>query len=122
MSAGKAAAVRRARRLDGGGAFRPREADDPMNSIANLLDIFLVFIVALMVAFLSVFHMQDLLSSESNVTIMKESSDGEITVITKKAAKIEAVKITRSEAEGKGVRLGVAYKLEDGSMVYMPDE
>ena len=114
--------MRRARRLDGADALHPREADDPMNSIANLLDIFLVFIVALMVAFLSVFHMQDLLSPESNVTIMKESSDGEITVITKQAEKIEAVKITRSEAEGKGVRLGVAYKLEDGSMVYMPDE
>jgi len=33
---------------------------------------------------------------------------------------LEAVKITRSEAEGRGLRL--AYQLEDGSMVYLPDE
>ncbi|MDR1915444.1 MAG: DUF2149 domain-containing protein [Synergistaceae bacterium] len=98
------------------------EADDPMSSIANLLDIFLVFIVALLISFLSAYHLQDLLSEDSNVTVMKQSPDGDITIITKQAAKIEAVKISKSEAEGKGVRLGVAYRLEDGSMVYMPDD
>jgi len=98
------------------------EADDPMNSIANLLDIFLVFIVAMLISFLSAYQLQDLLAQDSNVTVMKETADGEITIVTKQAEKIEAVKITKSEAEGKGVRLGVAYKLEDGSMVYLPDD
>jgi hypothetical protein len=98
------------------------EADDPMTSVANMTDIYLVFIVALLVSFLSAYHLQDLLSQGSNVTVMKESAEGEITLITKRAQKIEAVKITRSEAEGKGVRLGVAYRLEDGSMIYLPDE
>ncbi|MDR1472476.1 MAG: DUF2149 domain-containing protein [Synergistaceae bacterium] len=99
-----------------------READDPMSSIANLLDIFLVFIVALLISFLSAYQLQDLLSENSRVTIMKESPDGDMTIVTKRAAKIEAVKISKSEAEGKGVRLGVAYRLEDGSMVYLPDD
>ena len=98
------------------------ETDDPMNSIANLLDIFLVFIVAILVAFLSTFHLQELLSPDSSVTVMTRSNDGEMTIITKRSTKIEAVKITRSDAEGKGVRLGVAYRLEDGSMVYLPDD
>jgi hypothetical protein len=105
-----------------GGDFTTREADDPMSSVANLLDIFLVFIVALMLSFLQAFHLQDLLSEDSNVTIVKEGADGEITVVTKQASKIEAVRMTRTEAEGRGVRLGVAYRLEDGSMVYLPDE
>ena len=105
-----------------GGARSPTiEADDPMSSIANLMDIFLAFIVALMVAFFSVFHLQELLSPNADVTVMKQSSDGDITLITKQANKIEAVKITRTEAEGRGTRLGVAYRLEDGSMVYLPD-
>jgi hypothetical protein len=93
-----------------------------MTSVANLTDIFLVFIVALLVSFLSAYHLEDLLAQDSKVTVMKETTDGEITVITKQAEKIEAVKITRTEAEGRGVRLGVAYRLEDGGMVYLPDE
>jgi hypothetical protein len=113
---------RRRARLSDADTFSAGGADDPMTSIANLLDIFLVFIVALLVSFLSAYHLQDLLARDSKVTVMKEGADGEMTIITKRAAKIEAVKITRSEAEGKGVRLGVAYRLEDGGMVYMPDE
>jgi hypothetical protein len=110
------------RRLSDPGQFVREEADDPMSSIANLLDIFLVFIVAMLVSFLSAFQLQELLSRDSSVTVMKQDSNGDITIITKKATKVEAVKITRSEAEGSGVRLGVAYRLEDGSMVYMPDD
>jgi hypothetical protein len=102
--------------------FDSREADDPMSAVANLLDIFLVFIVALLISFLSAYHLEDLLSPETNVTVMTQSSEGEITIVTKQAKKIEAVKISRTEAEGKGTRLGVAYKLEDGSLVYLPDE
>ena len=114
--------MKRGRRLSSSGMLYYAEADDPMNSIANLLDIFLVFIVAILIAFLSAFHLQDLLSPDSNITIMKQAPDGEMTIITKRSTKIEAVRITRSEAEGRGVRLGVAYRLEDGSMVYLPDD
>jgi hypothetical protein len=105
-----------------GSVYDQEELDDPMSSVANLTDIFLCFIVAILVCFLSAYHLQDLLSKDSNTTIMKQSADGELTIISKKASKIEAVKVTKAEAEGRGVRLGVAYKLEDGSMVYLPDE
>jgi hypothetical protein len=114
--------VKRARRLNEYFDHKLHEADDPMASVANMTDIYLVFIVALLISFLSAYHLQDLLAQDSNFTVMKENAEGEITVVTKQAQKIEAVKITRSEAEGKGVRLGVAYRMEDGSMVYLPDE
>jgi hypothetical protein len=97
------------------------EADDPLTAVANLLDIFLVFIVGLLACFLSAYQLQDRLAKDSNVTIVKQSAEGEMTLISKKGTLIEAVKITRSEAEGRGVRLGVAYQLEDGSMVDLPD-
>jgi len=115
--------MRRGRRRLGEGSYRGlREADDPLSAVANLLDVFLVFIVGLLVSFLSVYQLQDLLSPDSNLTVLKQSADGEMTLVTKKATKIEAVKITKSEAEGRGTRLGVAYQLEDGSMVYLPDD
>ncbi|MCL1979702.1 MAG: DUF2149 domain-containing protein [Proteobacteria bacterium] len=98
------------------------EADDPLSAVANLVDVFLVFIVGLLLSFLSAYHLKDLLDPKSELTMMKQSAAGEMTVISKKGTKIEAVKITKSEAEGRGTRLGVAYRLEDGSMVYLPDE
>lgn len=98
------------------------EADDPLSAVANLVDVFLVFIVGLLVSFLSAYHLEDLLDQKSEITVMKQAAEGEMTLITKKGTKIEAVKITKSEAEGRGTRLGVAYQLEDGSMVYLPDE
>lgn len=52
---------------------------------------------------------------------MKQTTTGEMELITKKGRKIEAVKISKSETEGRGARLGVAYRLEDGSMFYLPN-
>ncbi|MDR3038329.1 MAG: DUF2149 domain-containing protein [Candidatus Adiutrix sp.] len=106
----------------GGGPAGPPEADDPMNAVINLIDIFLVFIVAVLISFLSALGLTDLLAKDSQVTVVKQSAEGEMTLITKQGMKLEAVKITKSEAEGRGVRLGVAYQLEDGSMIYLPDE
>ncbi len=100
---------------------RGRGTSDPLSAVANLLDLFLVFIVALLVSIFSAYHLEELLSPDSQMTVMTRSAEGDITLITKKAKQIEAVKITKSEAEGQGVRLGVAYQLEDGSMVYLPD-
>ena len=34
---------------------------------------------------------------------------------------IKAVKVTKQQAEGRGQRLGIAYRLEDGTMVYVPE-
>jgi hypothetical protein len=42
-------------------------------------------------------------------------------IITKKGTRIDAVKMTREQAKGRGMRLGTAYRLEDGSMVYVPE-
>ena len=42
-------------------------------------------------------------------------------IITKKGNKIKAMKVTKQKAEGRGERLGIAYKLEDGTMVYVPE-
>ena len=103
-------------------SLHPQDIDDPMSSVSNLLDVFLVFIVGLLVSFMVTYQLQDLMVPDSTVTIMKQSAEGEMTIITKKATKIEAVKISKSEAEGRGTRLGTAYQLEDGTMVYLPDE
>ncbi|MEH0018554.1 MAG: DUF2149 domain-containing protein [Desulfobacter sp.] len=95
--------------------------NDPMSGVANLFDLGLVFIVGLLVALFGAYHLEDLLSQNSDLTIVKKSSDGRIEIIEKKGRKINAVKMTKETAKGRGQRLGTAYKLEDGAMIYIPD-
>lgn len=102
-------------------AFDTEIDEDPLSGAANLLDVGLVFIVSLILSLFHASHLSDLFSENSNYTIMKQNSEGSVELIRKEGKKIEAVKITKSEAEGRGVRLGTAYQLEDGSMVYLPD-
>jgi hypothetical protein len=96
--------------------------NDPLTGVANLFDIGLVFIVGLILMLFSTFHLQDLFSEQSNLTIMKKHQNGEMEIITKKGKQIKAVKVSRKKATGRGERLGIAYKMEDGSMVYVPEE
>ncbi|MDQ7781678.1 MAG: DUF2149 domain-containing protein [Desulfomonilaceae bacterium] len=95
--------------------------DDPMAGIANLFDVGLVFIVGLLVTLFSAYQLQDLFSETSDMTIIKKSESKELQIITKKGKHIKAMKVTRSKAKGGGERLGTAYRLEDGTMVYVPD-
>ena len=95
--------------------------DDPLGGVANLFDIGLVFIVGLIVTLFTAYHLQDLFSEKSEITIVKKSKDRDMGIITKKGKKISAVKVTKQKAQGRGERLGVAYKLDDGSMIYVPD-
>ncbi len=96
--------------------------NDPMNSVANLFDLGLVFIVGLLLALFGTYHLQELLQHDSRVTITKESADGAMQIIIKDGRKIEAVKVGKQQTEGKGRRLGTAYRLENGTMVYVPEE
>ncbi len=97
-------------------------ASDPMEGVANLFDIGLVFIVGLIVTLFSTYRLHDLFNAESEMTILKKSKNGEMEIITKTRKKVEALKVTRTMGKGEGHRMGVAYRMEDGSMVYVPDD
>jgi hypothetical protein len=94
--------------------------DDPLSGVANLFDVGLVFVVALLIMLFSAYHLQDLFDQNSDMTIMKKTADDQLEIITKKGVKIEAVKISKSKTKGRGERLGTAYRLKDGTMVYVP--
>lgn len=99
-------------------AFRD---DDPMTGVANLFDIGLVFIVGLLMTLFSAYHLQDLFDQRSEMTIMKQHKSGEMEIIAKQGTRIKAMKVSKSRAAGQGERLGIAYRLEDGTMVYVPE-
>ncbi len=105
-----------------GSAGQARESNDPLSGVANLFDLGLVFIVGLIFTLISAYHMQDLFVQDSELTIMKKSSSGQMEIITKKGQKIDARKVSEKTSQGRGTRLGTAFRLEDGSMIYVPEE
>ncbi len=100
----------------------PGEDEDPLAGIANLFDVSVAFIVALMIALLSLFAAGRILDARSSMTIVKTNDDGTTEIITKRGNEIRVQKVTDRTLSGQGTRLGVAYRLPAGQVVYVPDE
>ena len=95
--------------------------EDPLSGVANLFDVSVVFIVGLMITLFSVYRIGDLMDSKSEVTLVKTNAQGQREIIVKKGTKITAYKVTGETAVGDGERLGVAYRLADGQIIYVPE-
>ncbi len=95
---------------------------DPISSMANLFDVSIVFIVALFFALFMAYSTLDLFNPDSELVITKTLPNGEIQIITKKGKDIKIEKITETKESGKGVKLGTAYKLDDGRVIYIPEK
>jgi hypothetical protein len=100
----------------------PEEQDeDPLAGIANLFDVSVVFIVGLMISLFSIYRMGDLMDPDAEVTMVKTNAQGESEVIIKKGTEIEAYRVTGEQLAGDGERLGTAYRLSNGQIIYVPD-
>ena len=100
----------------------PGQDEDPLAGIANLFDISVAFIVALLIALFALFSSGALLDKNSNVTLVKQTESGEMEIITKQGAQIKVQKVTDKTLSGQGTRLGTAYRLANGQVVYVPDD
>ena len=95
------------------------DADDPVLSLVNLIDVFLVIIAALLLAVaknpLNPF-------SDEKVTVIRKAGTPEMEVVVKDGRKIEHFKGDgASQSAGRGVKAGTAWLMPDGSLVYVPD-
>jgi hypothetical protein len=97
------------------------QEEDPLSGIANLFDVSVVFIVGLMISLFSIYRMGDLVDAKSEVTMVKTNAQGEQEIIVKKGTKITAYKITGKTTTGNGERLGTAYRLSNGQIIYVPE-
>ncbi|PID93259.1 MAG: hypothetical protein CSA95_08370 [Bacteroidetes bacterium] len=102
--------------------FFDQEEIDPMATVSNLFDVAMVFAVALMVALVSRYNMNEIFSKE-DFTMVKNPGTEQMEIITKKGEKIESYKASdKKETTGnKGKRVGTAYQLENGEIIYIPD-
>jgi len=95
--------------------------EDPLSGVANLFDVAMVFAVGLLVALISAYHLKEILLEDSDMTIVKNPNQAEMEIITKKGKEIKVEKLTKEVAEGEGMRLGIAYRLMDGRVIYIPE-
>jgi hypothetical protein len=108
--------LRRSRR-----AAHEQFEDDPLAGIANLFDVSVAFIVALLIALVSMTSMRGLLDPKASFTMVKQNADGTMEIISKEQERIKVQKVTDKTLSGQGTRLGMAYRLPNGQVVYVAD-
>lgn len=94
------------------------EGINPALSVVNLVDVFLVLIAALLIA-IAQNPMNPFL--EENVTVIKNPGEKNMEVVIKKGKTIETYKSNGEIGSGDGLKAGTAYKMKDGSIVYIPE-
>lgn len=95
--------------------------EDPLSGVANLFDVSLAFIVAMVVALFSASGVRSMLDPSANWTLTRKAADGQMEVVRKDGRQITVQKISERKLTGNGDRLGVAYRLPDGKVVYVPE-
>lgn len=95
------------------------DSDDPILSVVNIIDIFLVIIAALLITvaqnpLLNAFGQQD-------VTVITNPGKPSMEMVVKQGEKIERYKSSGQIGEGDGDKAGTAYRMKDGSIVYVPE-
>ena len=104
--------------------LRKEEDSDPMSVVSNLFDVAMVFAVALMVALVTRYNMTEMFSQE-DFTMVKNPGKENMEIINKEGKKIK--RYTPSEDQDaksgkKGRKVGIAYELDNGEIIYVPED
>lgn len=94
------------------------ESTNPMLSVVNLLDVFLVIIAALMIAIAQ--NPMNPFNSET-VTVIKNAGEKNMEIIIKDGVEVKKYQSEGKIGGGQGTKAGIAYKMNDGSMIYIPE-
>jgi hypothetical protein len=99
----------------------PEEDTDPLSVVVNLFDVAMVFAVALMVAMVMHLNMTEVFTQE-DFTIVKNPGRENMEIITKEGGKVNRYTPSGAPSTGKkGKRVGIAYELENGEIIYVPE-
>lgn len=93
------------------------EDDDPVLSTINLIDVFMVVIGMLMIA---VINNPMNPFAQDKVTVIRNEGRPDMEILTKEGQKVTRFKASGASGEGDGEKAGTAYRMKDGTMVYVP--
>lgn len=100
--------------------FLDDEADDPILSVVNLIDVFLVVIAALLITVAQNPIMQ--MMHNDDLTVITDPGKDSMQILIKQGQKIERFRANGETGAGEGTKAGVAYRMQDGSVVYVPEQ
>lgn len=110
------------RRRSRSGRFMDSVADDdPLSLMPNLFDLSIVLAIGFLLTALGALGFRDLMRSSDDWTLVRRSPSGQTEVVSRQGKSIRIQKVSARKAGGQGVRLGVAYELEGGEVIYVPD-
>lgn len=94
------------------------EDDDPMLSMVNLIDVFLVVVVILFVLIVQnpLNHL-----AQDDVMVVKNPGKENMEIIVREGEKLTRYKSSGKIGSGEGTKAGVTYRMADGSLVYVPE-
>lgn len=104
------------------GKLKEHPDDDPLTVVVNLFDVSMVFAVSLMIALVMSLNMTEYFSNE-DYTIVKNPGKDNMEIITKEGREIKKYTPSETDASGssKGKRVGIAYELDNGEIIYVPE-
>lgn len=90
--------------------------------LSNLFDVAMVFAVALMVALVTKFNMTEIFSQE-DYTMVKNPGKENMEIITKEGQTVTKYKPSENQEKAgeKGRKVGIAYEMENGEIIYIPE-
>ncbi|MES2532550.1 MAG: DUF2149 domain-containing protein [Pseudomonadota bacterium] len=93
------------------------EDDDPVLSAINLVDVFLVVIGMLMIAVI-----QNPVNpfAHDTLTIIRNAGRPDMEILQKDGQTVTRFRSSGASGAGDGEKAGTAYRLKDGTMVYVP--
>ena len=94
--------------------------DDPLAGLINLFDLWMVFSIALLLS-LAVYLKSPPPSAGSTQSPATTAGLSLRELISNRAKQLPHYRESRDELSGEGVRLGTAYRLKSGEVVYVPD-
>ncbi|TFH84844.1 DUF2149 domain-containing protein [Billgrantia azerbaijanica] len=95
------------------------ELDDPMLSVVNVIDVFLVIIGILVIVMLE--NPLNPFTAAEEVVVVKNPGREDMQIIVKQGEQMEHYESTGEIGEGQGTKAGVAYRLPDGGLIYVPE-
>ncbi len=93
--------------------------DDPLAGLVNLFDVWMVFSIALLLALIGASRFQTPPATANDASEPKASSLRES--VLDKRHKLPQYRLSEEKLTGQGERLGTAYRLQSGEVVYVPD-
>ncbi len=94
--------------------------DDPLAGLINLFDLWMVFSIALLLALVACLRLPPAVSEGMAKTTGAARQQTEL--VSRRNQKLPHYRVSRDEMSGEGVRLGTAYRLKSGEVVYVPDD